>query len=395
MDITVYRLNSKGKPIQWRIKLTGNTIETWDGQVDGKLKYTSDTVLDGKNIGKTNETTPEEQAELIAQRKLDAKRKKGYGDSIPSTSEPEFNEDFFNNPPTNFICPKPKASISPEELDKIENPAYTRKWNGMCVHIIIGTDGPKIYTSNMDDKTEWFPTQVKELEKLNISPGCWYVGEAILDDNPDKMKEVFGALVDKAIEHQKQVGLVNFRIFNCLFYNGEKLTESWKERHKRAVIDFNTTEFFLPVTLISDKPSKILADNPHWEGLVIWNEDHCDMPIKWGGAPSRRCGAYKMKNFKEADVVIHKWETGRGKLNDKVASLSYGAYNSDGELVHIGNGGSGLDDELRADIEALELPIVAEVKYEELTKNRKLRLPVILRTRIDKRPEDCLLEDIK
>jgi DNA ligase-1 len=65
-----YRLDSKGKVRLWEIKVTGNLIETWDGVLDGKLKYTPDTVSEGKNIGKANETTPEEQALLNAERKV-------------------------------------------------------------------------------------------------------------------------------------------------------------------------------------------------------------------------------------------------------------------------------------------------------------------------------------
>jgi DNA ligase-1 len=48
------------------------------GQLDGKKIKSEDTIREGKNIGKANETTPEEQALIEAEARWVAKTKKGY-----------------------------------------------------------------------------------------------------------------------------------------------------------------------------------------------------------------------------------------------------------------------------------------------------------------------------
>jgi ATP-dependent DNA ligase len=407
MDLTLYRLNSKGKPIQWQIKVTDNVIETWDGQVGGKLKYTEDVVSEGKNIGKSNETTPEEQALSNAERKVTLKRRKGYQETIPTDSKPKFNADFFNGPPRNFVGPKPLNKMPDSEREKLaDRLVFQRKWNGMCVHIVIGLDGePRIYTSAMDEKSDSFPRQIETLRGMNIKPGSWFMAEAvyilfndgIYYDDCDRMKTVFGHSTEKAVAWQEEHDLVQFQVFNCLFHDGEELNITYEERHNLCLFYFaGMHPFDVPCNEADsyEEALSILKTNDEYEGYVMWNLDHKTMPIKWGGAPSRRGGAWKLKNFKEADVLIIDWETGKGKLNDDVATLTYGAYGPDGGIVPMGRGGSGLDGKLRAEIAKSTLPIVAEVKFEEITKAGKFRLPVILRTRTDKRKEECTVESI-
>ena len=396
MDLTLYSLNSKGKPIQWQIKVTDNLIETWDGQVGGKLKYSDDHVLEGKNIGKSNETTPAEQALLMAERKVEMKRRKGYEDNVPSGT-PTINASFFNNPPRNFVGPKPKSKLEDKKRAELgARLVYTRKWNGMCVHIVVGDNGPRIFTANMDDKSDSFPKQIAELS--HIPPGTWFMAEAIIEDDPDKMKTVFGRSTgEKAQEEQAEMGLVEFKVFNMLYHKGSLCDYPWKDRIEDAHAYLDGCEYTEVTYLETGKydvaMDKIRANG--WEGCVIWDEECCDIPIKWGGSPSRNGGAWKLKNFKEADVLIIDWETGRGKLNDDVATLTYGAYDDSGNVIPLGRGGSGLDAKLRAEIKAGTLPLVAEVKYEEVTKAGKFRLPVILRVRTDKRREECLLSSVQ
>lgn len=77
----LYKTDSKGKIRHWRIWVEGNVIKTEHGVYEGTLVKASKTIKVGKNIGKANETTPEEQAlaEALstAQKKLD----KNYGDT--------------------------------------------------------------------------------------------------------------------------------------------------------------------------------------------------------------------------------------------------------------------------------------------------------------------------
>jgi len=63
---TLYKKGS-GALRQWRIWVEGATIWTEHGQVGGKLQAGSDTIKEGKNLGKASATTPETQAEAEAE----------------------------------------------------------------------------------------------------------------------------------------------------------------------------------------------------------------------------------------------------------------------------------------------------------------------------------------
>lgn len=76
----LYKTDSKGKTRHWRIWTEGNVIKTEHGELGGALVLSEKTVK-GKNIGKANETTPEEQAISEALSTAQKKRDKNYGDT--------------------------------------------------------------------------------------------------------------------------------------------------------------------------------------------------------------------------------------------------------------------------------------------------------------------------
>lgn len=71
----LYKYDSKGKVQQWQIFVEVDSFYTVEGQTGGKLTTSKPTVCKPKNIGKSNETTGEQQAKLEAasrhQKKLD------------------------------------------------------------------------------------------------------------------------------------------------------------------------------------------------------------------------------------------------------------------------------------------------------------------------------------
>ena len=78
----LYKLTSSKKIQEWEIFTEENKIITIQGQVDGKKQRYEETISTGKNIGRANETTPEQQAEAEAQSKWDKKHNKDYHTSI-------------------------------------------------------------------------------------------------------------------------------------------------------------------------------------------------------------------------------------------------------------------------------------------------------------------------
>lgn len=79
----LYSRASTGKPQQWTIIVSGNSYWTESGQVGGAITKSAPTFCFGKNSGKKNATTDNEQALKDAQSKYDKQLKSGgYFESI-------------------------------------------------------------------------------------------------------------------------------------------------------------------------------------------------------------------------------------------------------------------------------------------------------------------------
>lgn len=94
---TLYKKSSTGKIEQWEVfvsqKLDGRChVNSTFGEVDGKMQTTFDTITEGKNIGKSNETSVYEQACKEAKSKWEKKKKKGYVESIEAAQAGEVDD---------------------------------------------------------------------------------------------------------------------------------------------------------------------------------------------------------------------------------------------------------------------------------------------------------------
>jgi DNA ligase-1 len=93
----LYKKSSQGKIEQWEVyvakKLDGRChVNSTYGEVDGKMQTTFDTITEGKNIGKSNETSVYEQACNEAKSKWEKKKKKGYVESIEAAQAGETDD---------------------------------------------------------------------------------------------------------------------------------------------------------------------------------------------------------------------------------------------------------------------------------------------------------------
>ena len=82
MDKTIYKLDSKGKLRYLTISTKDNLVVQTSGLQGSPNAVTHESECIGKNIGKSNETTPQEQATLEAKAKLKAKLEEGYYETI-------------------------------------------------------------------------------------------------------------------------------------------------------------------------------------------------------------------------------------------------------------------------------------------------------------------------
>ncbi len=87
----LYGLSSKGVVKYWHIRVghcpEGAQIITEHGQLGGKMQTAVETVREGKNIGKANETSALEQASLQAQSKWKKQHDKNYSEKAPEVED--------------------------------------------------------------------------------------------------------------------------------------------------------------------------------------------------------------------------------------------------------------------------------------------------------------------
>ena len=89
MNKTIYKTDSKGKVRFLTVRTEGADLIQESGLLDSTSPVEHRSTCTGKNIDKSNETTPEQQAELEAQAKIDAKITEGYFETIESAKNTE------------------------------------------------------------------------------------------------------------------------------------------------------------------------------------------------------------------------------------------------------------------------------------------------------------------
>jgi ATP-dependent DNA ligase len=119
------------------------------------------------------------------------------------------------------------------------------------------------------------------------------------------------------------------------------------------------------------------------EGVVVKNpQSTYGQPNSW----------LKLKRFDTVDCfVIGYVETAEMKRTGLARSWSVAVYDDNGQVVDIGNVGSTVE---KVDPRKVKKGTVVEVRFQEVTRDRKLRAPFILRIRHDKTPDECLLSQL-
>ncbi|CAM6003858.1 unnamed protein product [Sphagnum balticum] len=179
---TLYKKSSSGKIQEWTIGVEKSTIITVHGQTDGKKQTTQDVIKEGKNLGKSNETTPEEQALAEATSKWEGKIKKGYVEDVNRAAVGEKDIDGGFDPML--------AHKFADHGHKIKYPAYIQpKLNGhRCLAII--TDGVCTLWSRTRKPITSMPHIVKELENVYKTGTHELDGELYNHDYRDRFEDL-------------------------------------------------------------------------------------------------------------------------------------------------------------------------------------------------------------
>jgi DNA ligase-1 len=142
----------------WSIGVEKNIIITEHGQKGGKIQHAEETIKEGKNVGRSNETTPEEQALAEATSKWEGKVKKGYVEDLGRAAAGEKDIDG------GYDCIL--AHKFSDHGHKIKYPAYEQpKLNGHRCLAIIDNGKATLWSRTRKPITSC-PHIVKELEAI-------------------------------------------------------------------------------------------------------------------------------------------------------------------------------------------------------------------------------------
>jgi len=121
-----------------------------------------------------------------------------------------------------------------------------------------------------------------------------------------------------------------------------------------------------------------------YEGIVAKNPQSAHgQPGSW----------LKMKKYDTLDVFIMDYEKTQDMERTGVPrSWFVGVYDEEGRRVSLGKVGAFVE---KVDPRKVTRGAVVEVRYQELTEDKKLRGAFILRVRHDKAPNECLLAQLK
>lgn len=303
---TLFKKTSTGADQEWTIYVEGPTITTRYGQVGGKIQETSDTIKEGKNLGKANATTAEQQAAAEAQSQWEKKLKKGYVQSLTDARAGKVDDVIEGG-----INPM-LAHRFDEQGHKIKFPALAQpKFDGhRCIAMIV--DGKATLWSRTRKPITGLPHIIKAVQKL-VEVGT-FTEDMILDGElyshsyKDKFEDLssFIRTPDPKEGHE----IVQYHVYDLATENDDQLTRS---KQLATVFEKNNSPALVQVETIKvdDEDDMMLAFERFlgqgYEGLMVRNMDGLYVG-------KRSYDLQKVKEFIDAEFKVVGVEEGRGKL---------------------------------------------------------------------------------
>jgi bifunctional non-homologous end joining protein LigD len=294
---------------------------------------------------------------------------------------------------------------------------FEPKLDGIRTLAYVSAEGTRLISRTGKDQTERYP-ELANLARFVNALQAVIDGEIVAAD--EKGRPSFGLLQqrmnlsgEREIERARRKIPVTLFAFDLLWLDDRDLTAEPVEERRRLLEEIVTQTGPMHLSVIADENGRAFFDQAKslgLEGIVAKRKGTVYLP-------GRRSKDWrKIKAVNRQDCVILGWTPGTGSRTTTFGALLVGAY-VDGELVWIGQVGTGYSDGLLtdllkrlADLERSTPPIadpelraikgarwvepelVCDVEYLEITHTRKLRAPSFKGLRPDKSPADCLLE---
>lgn len=297
---TLYKKTSTGADQFWQISVQGNTILTRWGQIDGKVQETRDVVKEGKNSGRSNATTPEEQALSEATSLWEKKLKKGYVKDLKSARDGKTDSIIEGG-----IFPM-LAQRFDEHGEKLKYPCLVQpKLDGhRCIAMIDGNGKCTLWTRNRKPITSMGHI-VKVVESLGFVD-VTLDGELYNHSYKDKFEELTSFIRDT--EAKPGAHVVEYHIYDTARANVRQRERSAWIAGAQPV----PKGIVLVETVMVDDEEELMEQfqrflDQGYEGAIARNSDGLYVN-------KRSYDLLKIKEFIDDEFEVVGVEEGRGKL---------------------------------------------------------------------------------
>ena len=320
---TLYSANKNGSVQQWTISVSGATITKVYGQVKGALQTTTDVVRKGKNLGRTNATTPVSQARAEAKSHWEKKLKSGYVRVLSDAQSGTVDTQFIEGGVEVMLAQKFSQHGS-----KIDYPAYVQpKLDGVrCVAIL--DDGVCTLWTRTRKPITGVPHIARAIEQ-QFSGMRWpgratclgyaysknklvYTSRLVLDGElyQHEYKGKFEQIVSFVRQNVPKIGheVVEYHVYDVIEEGDIFAARTWtvEELQLRApLVRVVTTE-------VSSLDEVLSVDTEHraagYEGTIV-------RQAKAMYEAGRSMGLQKIKQFDDAEFDVTGVQAGRGRMS--------------------------------------------------------------------------------
>lgn len=300
---SLYSLNTNGSIQRWTISVDGYTIAKEYGQIGGKFQSVSDEVKSGKNVGKTNETSREEQAVAEATAQWEKKLKSGYVRSENDAHKNKVDEEFVDGGIEPMLAHKWRDHAS-----KILYPAFIQpKLDGIrCLAML--RKGKCTLWSRTRKPINSMPHIIEEIERqFKGQDDVVLDGELYNHSYKDKFEEIVSLVRPDAPKAGHAV--VQYHIYDMA-------AQLWTFKQRSDYLSERITPNKI---LVLVKTIKVEEDEvtdhftdfrkAGYEGAMIRN-------AKSLYEFKRSYGLQKIKEFDDAEFEIIGVEAGRGRMSE-------------------------------------------------------------------------------
>lgn len=287
---TIFKRTSKGQIQEWAITSCDGFYYTEEGVSGGTITRNKNHTVEAKNIGKKNETTPLQQAEIEAQAKWDKKLKTGYAKSVSEIDSVAFKKPMKGYKWKEYAHKVIFPVSYQDKLNGVRAQAEadaTRSTGGEIFHSIphihkalepIFKAYPDIFIDgeNFNFKLKQHLNRLTEIVNVNITP-----------------KDITPELLEEAKE------IVQFHVFDAYGFEGIGKDTPWEQRYAalaKLLMKFAPEfVFLLPYKVAKNLKELMTALDKNkaegGEGLMV----------RWGDCPRKEGKSTMMLKLKHYD----------------------------------------------------------------------------------------------